>query len=268
MRTLLKWWFFVLVMSLFIGNGPTEAASQGDETLKAFVERAIKAAGADKTSTVRSWTLTLKATDRLNPSRSGVRCVHVQLPDQYRSDVEFHSPPGDPPMRTSVVINGQTGWETIVSETKELSAEKVGRYKKKMQLLPDWSRDVALLSEPGYQPAMTTEVTIGGRVAVGIKLTRNAHPFSCLYLDKETGRLLKAERKREDGQRSETIYRDYRNVAGIQVPHKWTYRTDGKVDYESGKLRVTASVQPEDWVYELIDLKFADKLDTKLFEKP
>jgi hypothetical protein len=246
------------------------------ETLKPLVEKAIKVAGIDKIQSVRAWTLLVKVTDRHEALRSGTRRDFVQLPDQYRSDFESEVYEGDPPIRirTSVVINGRSGWRTVTGKTEEMSAEDVDREKAwGIRLQPGWSRDVALLLDQKYQPTPLGERDIGGRVAAGIKLTREGNPPIHLFFDKDTCRLLKMDRVLKDGQRSETVYGDYREVGGIQVPHKWAFKTDGNVDHEIdvdgvGKVRIKGTQRPDDWVYEVIELKFADKLDAKLFEKP
>jgi hypothetical protein len=154
-----------------------------------------------------------------------------------------------------------------------MSAEDVSRQRMQLQFQPSWSRYVARLRDPSYQQASIPERTIGGKSAVGVELTHEERPPVRLYFDKETALLLKVEGRQKDGQKGEMTLIDYRDVGGIQVPHKWEWTLDGNIDEEImvegvGKVRIKSSIQKQHWIYELTRLKFEDKLDTKIFEKP
>jgi len=257
---------------LLISFAPSGFADE-PEALKSLVEKAVKVAGVEKVQSIRAWTQTLKVTDRNEAIRSGTLRLSAQLQDRLRWDFESVVYTGDSPMRTIFVIDGRKGWRKYVNDTEELSPEAVVGEKARIRLRPGWSRDVALLRDRNYQVALGAETMIDGRGAVRVEVARQSEPPVRLSFDKETCRLMKTERRQDDGQQAVTTYKDYREVEGILVPHSWTFKTDGNVDNESdiegvGKVRVKATVRPEDWVYELIELKFADELDAKLFEKP
>jgi len=79
-----------------------------------------------------------------------------------------------------------------------------------------------------------------------------------LYFDKESNLLLKMETRIKDPLRggeevaAETLYSDYRNVDGVMTAHKIAIKYDGKTYIES----------------EVTEVKYAERLDDHVFEKP
>jgi outer membrane lipoprotein-sorting protein len=245
------------------------------EELRPIVEKALKVASVEKLQSLRAWSIVLKVIARHENLHTGTRRIFVQLPDQYRLDFESSKVLMDDnsPVKWSIVLNGRKGWRNDTGQTEEISAEEVSRQRVQLQLQPSWSRYVARLRDPSYQQASIPETTVGGKTAVGVELTHEERPPVRLYFDKETALLLKVEGRQKDGQKGEITFSDYRDVGGIQVPHKWEWTTDGNQDYERpvegvGKVRFKGSVRKEHWIYEMTCLKFEDKLDAKLFEKP
>jgi hypothetical protein len=206
--------------------------------------------------------------------RTGTLRVWIQLPDQYRYDFECSTVfEGDAQAWYGVVLNGPKGWDKNRYGVQELSPRLHGRVKGGMRLKPEWSANVALLLDRQYRVTTKGETMVAGRVVVGVELFRKGEPPVRLDFDKETCQLLKSIRTRDDGSKAVPTYEDYREVESLRVPHKWTFRTDGNVDHEAnvegvGPVRLKGGVQPQERTYELVELKFVDKLDAKLFGKP
>ncbi len=91
-----------------------------------------------------------------------------------------------------------------------------------------------------------------------MRVERKGYRDVSLFFDKENGLLLKMQTRVKgplhNGEEftAETLYSDYEEVDGLMIAHKFTIKYDGKV-YNEG---------------EISDVKFIDKLDDKLFDKP
>jgi hypothetical protein len=254
------------------------------EVLKPFAEKALQAIGGEKVQKVRAWSIILKETEKVGGQEeawhSGTTHLYVQLPDLYRSEFQSKVLVGENsiPDRTIVVVNGQKGWrhESVTGETEELSAKDIDAYKRKIRRSL-WLRGGALLSDPGYELKALPKTRIGDREAIRVKLTHKEYPPIRLYFDKETALLLKSERNQDDDRSLDrtvqTTYSDYRRVSGILVPHKQISKAEGPERNEIqldgiGTVKIEGHISAVHRLYELVELRFVDKLDAKLFEKP
>jgi hypothetical protein len=113
------------------------------------------------------------------------------------------------------------------------------------------------LRDRDYELAPVGELKIGERTAVGIRVSHKGRRDINLFLDKETGRLLKSETRAKDVQAGkeftqETLYSEYKEVDGVPVAHKFIMNRDGKPFLE----------------LEMSDYKAHEKLDDSTFGKP
>jgi len=277
---------YVLRVVSSLGLVLTLAASiPADEpgALKSLAERSLKAVGGAKVQAVRAWILTMKRTERAGDREelwhSGVFRLYVQPPDYYRSEFECKFWMDDAPVRTIVVVKKQKGWRCVsaTGKTEELSTKEIADYKQTIRLQYLWICGAALLSDPSSRLTSLPETRIGDQTAVGVRLTHKEYWPIRLYFDKDTALLLKSERNKNDddrlGRSSEMTYSDFRRVGGILVPHKRTYKAEGPsrsvTQVEGiGTVKIETHLSPVNRLDELTELRFADKLDPKFFEKP
>jgi outer membrane lipoprotein-sorting protein len=154
------------------------------------------------------------------------------------------------------VVAGGKGWVSTGGVTHEMTKEQLAeagedRYANGL------ARLTPLLQE-GFKLSPLGETKVDGKPAVGVKVEHKGHREVRLFFDKDSGLLLKMERKatdflaRDTSYTAETTFGDYRKTDGIQVAYKFAIRRDGKLYAE----------------YENTEVKFSEKLDDKLFTRP
>jgi hypothetical protein len=233
-------------------------ASRADDAAdaKAIVEKAVKASGhkADEKPSAMTWK------DKGKFSGGGFELDYTgewafQGPDKYRFTVTGDF--GGMKVTFTGVVNGSKAWESAMGTTQEVADDKLEYMVNQVYHLNIISL-LPLLADKDYKLATASEKDVGGKKAVGVKVTRDKKPDITLYFDKETGLLVKSEAKVKDefsGWKEvpeEVIYSDYKDAGAKKVFGKMKVVRDGKPMIEST----------------LSDQKSADKLDAKLFEKP
>jgi len=118
------------------------------------------------------------------------------------------------------------------------------------------------LREKDLNLSLLAEAKVENRPVDGIKVVAKGHQDVSLYFDRETGLLVKLERRRkipairkeaiEKESMEERILSDYRPVDGVQSPRKTVIYLDGKRLMDA----------------EVVDVKFLEKLDDSVFARP
>jgi hypothetical protein len=241
-----------LIPCLLLAAILVPARGEEPDELKALIDKALKAAGGEeKLNQFQTYILESKSV--LRNGNSGTGRAFARLPDQYRhesEDIVFGRK-----SRSVIVINGNQGWRKQDDRTEELSKEAIANLKRSLPF--SGVRTILHLKNPAYNLSLLGETKVGDRIAVGIKLTDKARPergMSFLF-EKATSLLLKEENlhKQSDGNTIlfERIYGDYQEVDGIPIARKVIAKRDGEIRWEAD-----------------VTVKFVDKLDDKLFEKP
>lgn len=101
------------------------------------------------------------------------------------------------------------------------------------------------------------ETKVNDKAAIGIRVSSEGHRDVSLYFDKEKGLLVKTEGRGFDpmGDKEitvEKIFKDYKEVGGYMRPTKVDVLHDGKKHVE----------------IEILEVKFVDKFDDSIFDKP
>ena len=156
----------------------------------------------------------------------------------------------------TTVVNGDKGWmKGGKEETKELDKDQLAEEKENL-----YFNSVTLLvplKGKKFKLTLLPAAKIDGKPAVGINVASKGHRDIKLYLDKESGLPLQAERKIRDIENKkdvteQTTFLDYQEVAGIKVAMKYTVKREGKPHAEAT----------------MNEAKVQEKLDDKLFTKP
>lgn len=177
-----------------------------------------------------------------------------QFPDKMRNSiaVEINN------MNIDVVqvFDGKTFHVNAAGKTIELKDEKFidemkeGIYVEKVSSLVD-------LDDKAYKLSALGEVKVGGKDAVGVRVSRDGKRDVNLFFDKNTSLLLKYEFRGRDPigmmeVTQEKLLSEYKDVMGIQTPMKIAVHYDGNPAME---LEVTS-------------IRYAEMLDESLFAKP
>jgi hypothetical protein len=245
---------FLSLAALFVFTSVTRADDAADA--KAIVEKAVKAHGYkdDDKSKVMMWK------EKGTFSGGDIQLDYTgdwvfQGPDKMRFDIKGEF--GGMKIAITAVVNGEKAWESGFGQVQDVTGDKLDYVRGQVYQLTVTSLQ-PLLADKEFKLATAGEKDIGGKKAVGVKVTRDKKPTITLYFDKTTGLLSKVESKVKDEfqgwkEVSEEVYfDDYKEANGRKLFGKMKIVRDGKTMIES----------------KLSDQKFAEKLDPKMLEKP
>lgn len=218
-----------------------------DAKMREIVSRAIKAHGGDNLEKAKS-TISRGKGKLLDLDYTSENSV--QLPDRSRTVAESKFG------KFVQVLNGDKGWIKLGDLSRECAKEELDEMREQFNAM-QISR-LAVLNDREYKLSPLGEEKVDDRPVIGVRVEHKGFRDISLYFDKESYLLLKMETRIKDPLRggeeiaAETLYNDYKDVDGVMTAHKVTIKYDGKVYIES----------------ELTEVKYSDKLDDILFEKP
>jgi ubiquinol-cytochrome c reductase cytochrome b subunit len=162
----------------------------------------------------------------------------AQAPD--RRAMHSHLPSGES-VRT---YDGRSGWFAIPLAVVPKYPLTGGEL--------DGARIDALLTFPAQIATSLTGLRVGPRTQAqgrGVFLLQGNGPngsFASLYFDRETGLLLRTVRYTPSAigkVPTQVDYEDYRDVAGVTFPHRWTYTwLDGRDTFEFADVRFNVAI--------------------------
>jgi hypothetical protein len=234
------------IFTVFLLVGP--AAAQNDP--KAIIEKAIKAkGGADRIDRYAAAIVETKGTlfqgGQAVPftSRSA-----YELPDRGKVVFEIEALGGK--TRAVQSFDGSKVQAVVNGQPKELGDVQARDFRESiyaqhvMRLTP-------LLKDPVFTLSPAGSTTVGGRPAVGVKVSSKDHNDVTLYFDKNAGLLVKAERTVLNAVgkdvKQEQTFNDYKSFDGIMHPMHTVVTRDGQKLMES----------------ETVDFKPQEKLDPR-----
>jgi hypothetical protein len=179
--------------------------------------------------------------------------VAAQGADQHRVVIDAEA--GGEKLRIVHVLNRDKAWIQFNDETEELEAEDLADAKEEAYC--EWVATLVPLRDPAFSLALVGEASIDNRPAVGVTASSKDHRDVNLYFDKETGLLIKTEKRVKDDMTEqevteETFLSDYKDVQGAKQAMKFLVKRDGKLYVEG----------------ELSDLQLAEKLADSVFARP
>jgi hypothetical protein len=220
-------------------------AAEGDDA-RAVIDRAVKAAGGAKALAKRkTMTWTTKGTYYgMGMEIPFTANYALELPDKSRIEIENFM---------TRVVNGDKGWIQMMGETREVDKDELAEAREDLYV----NRVVSLapLRGEGFKRSLLGDSKVGDKPVVGVKVSHAGHRDVKLFFDKKSNLLLKVESRvnsREQGGKEvpqESIYGDYTEVEGVQVPRKMTIKRDGEryVEAESSDVKFPASIPAKDF---------------------
>jgi len=251
-----------------------QAAGESDDAARAraIVDKAIKAhGGADKLSQFKAVSAKWFGKHKIENQYYGdaVRFVSYemptsQMPVKIRIDFEVENPKGIN-FSFSRVVNGKKGWQGSGRRTRDLNEAEVTQIAD--EFYAHWLASVVPLKDEvsvkgnGFEFSVFGNVAADGKDAVGVRVLRQGWPDVILFFDKETGLVIKSERRAKDPvtnqeYTAESIYRDYKAFQGVMWPTNRIDRRDGE-DLEENSGR-----------FELSEFQAFDKLEESSLAKP
>lgn len=253
----------VAMLALIGGIGRDTAASECSENVeaRAIIDKAIEAhGGADKLSQFKAVSAKWVGKHKVENMFywDAVRVVTYELPDKIRFDFEVKNPNGNT-FAFSRVVNGKQGWQGSVRGTRDLKEADVAQIVDEI-----YAHSLASLvpfKDEGFELSPFGNVTVDGKNAVGVNVSRKGRPDVTLFFDKQTGLVIKSERRAKDPgtneeYTAESIYRDHKAFQGVMWPTSRIDRRDGKdFDENSGR-------------FELSEFQAHNKLEEKSLARP
>jgi len=154
------------------------------------------------------------------------------------------------------VVNGAKGWiKEQGDDTKEL--EKDALAEEKENLYFNWVTSLVPLKGKEYKLTLLGESKVNNKPVVGLGVASKGHRDIKLFFDKDTGLIVRAERKVRDLENKkevteEVTFGDYKDVSGLKVAMKYQNKWDGKNRADA----------------DMTEAKVFEKIDEKQFEKP
>lgn len=226
------------------------------QDVKALVDKVFKAGGLEKLERPRGYSFKVTLTTKIagKPDAVSTEVHYFQPPKNLRFEIEV--PKAGGAEKSVQVIAGDKGWLLKDGEVQALDSRtvEVGDFDVKsfgfLRLLDLKNKD--------YSASALGKSKVGDRDVDGIRLTRTLGRTVVrdkFFFDAQTHLLIKSEgqagRPRPE---SEILWEDYRTIDGVAVPHRVVYTIKGS--------------RPVTYVRTYSDVKFVDKLDPHLFDKP
>lgn len=243
----------VLAVGLVLA-GATAGRADDAAAARAIVDKALKAhGGADALAKVPAITVKFKGTFHGMGAAIPLAGEIVSFgPEKQKIDAEVDV--GGQKFRVVNVLNGDKGWARMGDATTEMDKDMLEEAKE--QAYAGWLTTLIPLKDKKFTLATTGEVQVGGRPAVGVKVSSKGRRDVDLYFDKETGVLVRSEgRVKDEGGKEvteESLFEEYKEIQGVKQPTKLTVNRDGKLYLEG----------------ELSDYQFSETLDASVFAKP
>lgn len=249
MRTL---WMVALTASLLPTLAPR--ASAGEEA-RAVIGRAVQALGGeDKLAKLQAVRTKAKGTVALDGGPAPLTTEIVsQWPGRTKTTIQVEIE--DETVTIVRVLNGNKAWQHTNGETQELDEQEVAALQARVHETYVHTL-VPLLRDQAFSLSPLGEVPVGGRPAVGVKVTAKGQKDVDLYFDKGSGLLVKSacwglnpslgEITRE------TFYSDYQEKDGLKQPRKFVSRHNGEKYMEM----------------EVMELQVLDRIDASEFVMP
>jgi hypothetical protein len=242
------------VLALVAASAAPGRAEDKDDA-RAIVERAIKATGGkDKLARLKASVTKFKGTlqQRGNPIELTAE-IYFQAPTQLRVVYGF-TVCGEKQTMTHV-LNGNKGWNKTADDVEVMDPKELKNFQE--EAWGDWLTSLVPLLEPDIKLTALKDRQVEGRPAVGVKASSKGHRDLSLFFDKESGLLVQTESRVPDEETEQdvtqvTTYKDYKEVEGVQEPMKFTVQRDGKPYFDGT----------------VTEVKLAERLEDKLFEKP
>jgi hypothetical protein len=242
------------VIGLALSAGAAVGA-EGPAELKAVIDKAIQVAGGEEKLT-RLKAATWKGKGKFYGLGEGIDFGgewSAQLPLQTRVVMEIDV--AGQKITIVRVLNGDQGWSKMMDATEEMDKETLAQARE--ELYGNWVASLVPLKDAAFRLSGLGDVKVGDRPAIGIKVSHPKHRDVNLYFDKDKGLLAKVETRVKDMQSGQEVTQenflgDYKDVQGVQRPHKITLKREGK-DYVD---------------MEINEIKLLEKLDDSIFSKP
>jgi len=225
MRTLV-----LICAGLGLWGGWTLPASAQDDATKEILKKAIDASGGEeKINAAKAATAKGKGTISIaGQSLPFTMELFSQLPDKLKIVLDLDA--GGNKVQIVQVYNGKKGWMQLMGMTMDLNDDQLKEAQESMHV-EEVTRLVPLKGA-GYKVTALGEAKVGGKEAVGLRVTKEGRRDVNLFFDKTSFLLVKAEYRAKDPAgaqevNQEKFFSNYKEIAGVKTPMKMVVKNDG-----------------------------------------
>ena len=230
---------------------PVELMPEANETDMAKAKEVLAAAaeahgGLEKLQAVKNIVMEGRATANspMGPMNLDLK-EYIVYPDRVRQDIKM--PQGE----MSTIFNGTSGFALTPMGPQPLPPEMMAPLKDDIFRQPIWLLASLADEDSSIQYAGTEEVM--GKSAVLVLTPQPSGEALKIFISEETHYIVKlAFRETEQGVvvNKETLLADYRDVAGIKVPHHIQQNVEGERFTETRINSVTVNAELEDTLFQ------------------
>jgi hypothetical protein len=234
----------------------TNQTSIAQSEARAVLDRAIKAHGGEEALVrLKAAHCRSKGSIQLGDSIPFTQEVYYQLPGSIKEIQEIEHK--GQKMTVVLGMKGDDGWITVNGKPQmnidpkdlQLELKETANLLRVSRLVP--------LKEKTFELTVLGRSMVGDQEAVGIRASAKGYRDVNLFFGKDSGLLLKLERKTKDLLKmqdvsEERVMSDYRQVDGLQSPRKMVVYRDGAKFMEA----------------EVTEIRFLEKLEDSIFERP
>lgn len=242
------------VVALLVVAGSAKAVLAADES-RELLERGIKAHGGEALlAKYPAMTAQMKGTYYGQGAAidfSGE--VATQGADQRKAVIDTEA--GGMKLRIVHLVNRDKAWVKYNDAAMELEDDDLADAKE--EAYSEWVATLTPIKGPAFTLSIVGEVRIDNRPALGITASSKDHRDVNLFFDKESGLLVKIEKRVKDETSrqevtEETFLSEFKAIQETKQATKFIVKRDGKL-YIDG---------------ELTDIQPLEKLDESVFAKP
>jgi hypothetical protein len=206
---------------------PLAAADQ--DAARAVIDRAIKAhGGADALNKAQTAVRTSTGTMTLfGKELTFSDEVTWQLPDHLRLVIDVGT--GQDRTHLTLVVNPDKGWQATGGMVMDLGPDRLEELREEAYVL--WITTLTPLQKSGFELTPLPDATVGSHAAAVVKVASKGHADARLYFDKDSGLLIKLDRRaREQGLMvdKEYVYAEHKDFDGVKLPSKLVELINGK----------------------------------------
>jgi hypothetical protein len=239
-----------LALGLLYGAAGPLRADDRDRAL-ALIERAIKAHGGAEALTKTQVSTRTSAGTQTQPGGdvSFTSEVTQRLPDRVRMEIEVEKR-----LKLLTVIDGDKGW-VLSAGGGALPLDKDRLKEMKGEAYVWWLATLVPLKKEGLGLALVPEAKVDGKPALGVKVSGRGEPDAKLYFDRDSGLLVKVERRATEAGvpvTKEYFYSDFKDFDGARLPAREVMTVNGKKWYE----------------VKVLTYKFLNKVEDSAFARP
>ncbi len=234
-------------LSLFLAS--VGLAFGGEDDARAIVEKSIKALGGE-TNLAKHNALTIEESGTYYGMGNGLPYtseLKVQWPGQFRMDIKNVF---------TIVLNDDKGWIAAGGDVKEMTGDQLATQRHDHKA--GYMATLVPLKDKAFTLKTLADAKVDKADCKVVQASRKDYPEVTLSFDKATHYLVRVAYKTKSAEQEfkevsmETTYSKYKEVDGVQTPHKMAMKRDGEIFVES----------------EITSLKAEGKLDAKVFAMP